>query len=166
MRQLGLILSPMAGNRGGSLNRGQHDSLGFSLIEILTVLFIVALLAVFAWPSYQAVVLDAGRAEAKATLLGVTSEQERYFSSFNRYVNDASPLDAPASAARRKLTPSGRYSVAVETCEGGSLAFCFVATATPLGSQVNDACTSLSIDNTGRRSATGSLSDTDDCWTY
>jgi type IV pilus assembly protein PilE len=156
----------MAGNRGGSLNKAQHDRSGFSLIEILTVLFIAALLAGLTWPSYRAVNLGAGRAEAKATLLMVASEQERHFSNFNRYVNDASPLDAPATAGRRKLTASGRYSVSVEACEGGSLAFCFVATAIPLGSQINDACTSLSIDSTGRRSAAGSLSDTDDCWNY
>jgi type IV pilus assembly protein PilE len=166
MLSLGLILSSTAGNRGGSLNNEQHDRSGFSLVEILTVLFIVALLAGLTWPSYQAAVLDAGRAEAKATLLMVTSEQEHYFSNFNRYVNDASPLDAPATAGRRKLTSSGRYSVSVEACESSSLAFCFVATATPLGSQINDVCTSLSIDSTGRRSAAGSLSYADDCWNY
>ena len=146
------------------MNRVRGFIYGFSLVEILIVLFIIALIAVLTWPSYQNVVLGSGRAEAKAVLLGITSDQERYFSSFNSYINDASPLNAPAMAGRKRLTASGLYSISVQACAGGRLEFCFVATAMPLGSQTADACTSLSIDNRGLRTATGSLSDTSECW--
>ena len=72
--------------------RVKRSSTGFSLIEMLVVLFIVALVAVLTWPSYRDVVLSSRRAEAKSMLLVVSSDQERYFSRFNRYIDDSSPL--------------------------------------------------------------------------
>ena len=148
------------------MNSDRGKNSGFSLIEILMVLAIIALVAVSAWPSYQNVVIRTGRAEAKSALLAVTSDQERYFSSFNRYVNDASPLDAPAKTGRSRVTASGLYTISVEACVDGRLEFCFVATATPLGAQSADACTSLSIDNAGVRTATGSLAESNECWIH
>ncbi len=148
------------------MNSERWNNLGFPLIEILMVLAIIALVAVSAWPSYQNVVMRTGRAEAKSALLAVTSDQERYFSSFNRYVNDASPLDAPAKTGRSRVTSSGLYTISVEACVDGRLEFCFVATATPLGSQSADACTSLSVDNRGVRTAAGSLADPNECWVH
>ena len=146
--------------------RVKRSSTGFSLIEMLVVLFIVALVAVLTWPSYRDVVLSSRRAEAKSMLLVVSSDQERYFLRFNRYIDDSSPLNSPASAGREKHTTSGLYTISVDACADGRLDFCFVATATPLGSQSADGCTSLSIDNRGVRAAKGSLSDLNECWAH
>ena len=156
----------LADNLGGYLIRVKRYSTGFSLIEMLIVLFIVALVAVLTWPSYRDVVLSSRRAEAKSMLLVVSSDQERYFSRFNRYIDDSSPLNSPASAGREKHTTSGLYTISVDACADGHLDFCFVATATPLGSQSAGGCTSLSIDNRGVRGAKGSLSDLNECWAH
>lgn len=159
---LGLIC--LDGSHGGSLNRLRSAHAGFSLVEIAVVLVIVGLLATLSLPSYRESVRAANRAEAKSELLRVAIEQERYFSRFTSYLNDASPLTLPATPGRAKVTTSGAYSLAVTACPGGTLATCFVATATPLGTQALDACTSLTLNSLGVRAATGTLANLGECW--
>jgi len=135
---------------------------GFTLIEILIVVAIMGILVSIALPAYQGSVLRSGRAEAKGELLQVASDQERYFSNFNTYVDDALPLNTPVVADRDRTTTNGLYVISVSACGGGALTNCFVATATPQGDQTADACTAFTITNTGVRGATGDT--VDECW--
>lgn len=132
---------------------------GFTLIEILIVVAILGVLASIALPAYQNSVLRSGRAEAKGELLIVASDQERFFSSNNAYVVDATPLNTTDGTTR--TTETGLYSITIAAC-GAGIATCFTATATPQGNQVNDACTTLTIDSIGVRGATGDT--VDECW--
>ena len=52
---------------------------GFTLIELLIVVVIIAILSAIAYPSYQAYVIRANRAMAKAELLEVAVRQEHFF---------------------------------------------------------------------------------------
>lgn len=135
---------------------------GFTLIEILIVVAILGVLASIALPAYQNSVLRSGRAEAKSELLQVASDQERYFSNFNTYIDDALPLNTPAVADRDRTTVNGLYVISVAACGGGAISNCFIATATAQGEQTADACTTLTITNTGVRGATGAA--VDECW--
>lgn len=135
---------------------------GFTLIEILVVVAILGILASIALPAYQNSVLRSGRAEAKSELIQVASEQERYFSNFNTYINDALPLNTPTVADRDRTTQNALYIISVAACAGGALTNCFIATATPQGAQTGDVCTTLTITNTGVRGATGGT--VDECW--
>ena len=132
---------------------------GFTLIEILIVVAILGVLASIALPAYQNSVLRSGRAEAKGELLIVASDQERFFSSNNAYVVDATPLNTGDAITR--TTETGLYTIAIAAC-GAGIGTCFTATATPQGNQANDACTTLSIDSIGVRGATGDT--VDECW--
>jgi len=136
--------------------------LGFTLIEILIVVAIMGILVTIALPAYQGSILRSGRAEAKAELLQVASDQERYFSNFNTYVNDAMPLNTPVVADRDRTTTNGLYLISVSACAGGALTNCFIATATAQGDQTADACATLTITNTGARGATGGT--VEECW--
>lgn len=133
---------------------------GFSLIELLIVVAIIGILVAVALPAYQNSVLAGGRAEAQSLLMEVASDQERFYSNNNSYSTNAAPLADPPQATR--TSESGRYQVGVSACAGGSIANCFVATATPQGSQTDDSCTTLTIDHTGQRGATGDT--VDNCW--
>lgn len=135
---------------------------GFTLIEILIVVAILGVLASIALPAYQNSVLRSGRAEAKSELLQVASDLERYFSNFNTYIDDALPLNTPAVADRDRTTVNALYVISVAACGGGAISNCFIATATPQGAQAGDACTTLTITNTGVRGATGAT--VDECW--
>lgn len=138
------------------------SSIGFTLIEILIVVAILGVLVGIALPAYQNSVLRSGRAEAKSELLQVASDQERYFSNFNTYIDDALPLNTPTVANRDRTTQNALYVISVAACAGGAITNCFIATATPQGAQTADVCTTLTITNTGVRGATGGT--VDECW--
>lgn len=133
---------------------------GFSLIELLIVVAIIGVLVAVALPAYQDSVLAGGRAEGQSLLMEVASDQERFYSINNSYSTNAAPLADPPVATR--TSESGRYQVSVAACGGGSIANCFVATATPQGSQTDDSCTTLTITHTGQRGATGDT--VENCW--
>ena len=71
-----------------------HAEHGFTLIELLIALACVALLASFAWPSYQSLILKSQRAQARASLLQAAHWLERAAGANGSY-----PLtnDVPAS---------------------------------------------------------------------
>jgi len=135
---------------------------GFTLLELLIVVAIMGILSAIALPAYQNSVLRSGRAEAKTELLQVASDQERYFSNFNTYVDDALPLNAPLVAGRDRTTQNALYTISVEACAGGAITNCFIATATAAGAQTDDSCATLTITGTGARGATGGT--TNECW--
>jgi type IV pilus assembly protein PilE len=135
---------------------------GFSLIELLIAMAIMGILVAVAMPVYTNSVIRSNRAEAKNELMQVASEQERFFSSNNTYITDATPLQTPTVADRDRTTTNGWYTISVAACAGGAITNCFIATATPQGTQVADVCTTMTITNTGVRGATGSTAD--DCW--
>ncbi|MEX2470081.1 MAG: type IV pilin protein [Pseudohongiellaceae bacterium] len=139
-------------------SRRQH---GFTLIEILIVVAILGVLVGIALPAYNQSVLRSNRAEAKSELMQVASEQERYFSSFNTYIDDALPLNTPTVADRDRTTQNGHYVIGVAAGPSG-IGTSFIATATPQGDQTEDECTTLTITNTGVRGATGATAD--ECW--
>jgi type IV pilus assembly protein PilE len=63
-----------------------HKSKGFSLIELMIAVAIVAALAAIAYPSYIEQVANGRRSECRSGLLQAMQQQERYFTQFNRYV--------------------------------------------------------------------------------
>lgn len=133
---------------------------GFTLTEILIALAIVGILAAVALPSYQQSLLRSGRADGKNALMQAASEQERFFSNSFSYSINAHPLSTPPAATF--TSPDGKYVISVAACGGGTIASCFVATATPQGGQADDSCGTLTITNTGVRSASGGT--VEECW--
>jgi len=142
------------------MRQASHN--GFTLIELLIVVAIMGVLASLALPAYQNSVLRAGRSEAKTELLQVASDQERHFSNFNTYVDDATPLNTPVVANRDRTTQNAFYAISVAACGGGAITNCFLATATAQNAQTADTCTTLTITSTGARGATGDT--TNECW--
>jgi len=133
---------------------------GFSLVELMIVVFIIGVLVSVGLPSYRQWVLAAGRAEGQRLLLEVAANQERFYASNNSYSTDADPLSNPAVAVL--TSDGGRYQVSVAACAGGTITNCFVATATPQGAQTADSCSTLSINSLGVRGATGDS--VANCW--
>jgi type IV pilus assembly protein PilE len=135
---------------------------GFSLIELMIVVAIMGILVTIAMPAYTESVRRSNRAEAKSELVQVASEQERFFSSTNSYSTDATPLNTPVVAARQRTTTNAWYVIAVAACDGGTIAICFIATATAQNEQAADGCTTFTLTSIGLRGATGLTGD--ECW--
>ena len=137
-----------------------HLARGFTLIEIMMVVLILGIVVAVALPSYRSAQQKAGRAEAKAALLEVASMQERFYTTNNSYSTNASPLASPAVASF--TSESGKYVVTVAACSGGTIAACFLATATPQGAQASDVCGNLTLSSTGVRGSSAGVPT--ECW--
>ena len=136
------------------MRAGRADCLGFSLIEIVVVLALLAILAAFAMPSYQASVRKARRVEGKAFLHTLMMVQERHFASFNRYTADTGPkgLNLPKSSQ-----PGGYYILF--GLDLSADAQWLKITVSPQGAQASDPCGDLSLDSTGLYAASGSAAE-------
>lgn len=69
---------------------------GFSLIELLVVLVILAGLLTIAFPGYEQVVRKSARAAARVALLDVVTRQQQFFIYHKRYATDLADLGLPS----------------------------------------------------------------------
>lgn len=130
---------------------------GFTLIEVMIAVAIVAILTAVALPSYNEYILRSHRANARTALTAVAQWMER-----GATVNGQFPFPA-AVPAGLLVVEGGRYTLAVAAATPGTT---FTATATPMAGtpQVSDKCGSLSIDQTGLKSVAGATLSAADCW--
>lgn len=125
---------------------------GFTLMELLIALAVVAIISAVAIPSYQGSVRKARRADAKVALNDLAQRLERCHTQFGAYNDAGCPVTSPVSS------PDGYYQTTSVRAAAS-----YTLTAAPQGPQAADSkCTSLSLDHQGRRTATGS--DSARCW--
>lgn len=144
---------------------------GFSLIELMVVLAIIAIVMTFAVPSWRDSALRAGRSDAHVALQRMAAAQERVYALRNRYTDVAAELGGA-------LSPEGLYTLSAVTglwngtdCSTAASdtdsphTFTLIAQPTPETSQEGDAaCTCIYLDSLGNRQATGTAADTGGCW--
>ncbi len=133
---------------------------GFTLIEVMIVVAIVAVLAAIALPSYSEYVRRGYRAEARAALLQASQWMERAATATGTY-----PLTAAFPTTLTTIN-SGRYTIALVSPPGGAASgTAYTLTATPAGGQVGDKCGNYTLTHTGvRGAASGVLPLMNECW--
>ena len=140
-------------------------SRGFTLVELVIVVAIIGVLLAIAVPSYRQYVRRATRTEAVNQLMRIASEQEKFFTTFNRYAGDIDDARSttPASsglnmaATTKQGTTDNAYYDLTLTLTDSNLGY--LLTATPKGDQANDSCGALALDHRGNRTA-----DATNCW--
>jgi type IV pilus assembly protein PilE len=130
---------------------------GFTLIELMIVVSIVAILTAIAMPSYNEQVRKGRRSTAKTVLMDVAGRQERYYTANNTYADTLAKLGLSASLT----TSDGAYAISIAPDPGGIVAG-FIATATLSGSFTDPKCGNLSLASTGAK--TTSVSPGTGCW--
>ena len=143
---------------------------GFSLVELMVTVSIAAILLSIAIPSYNNYVRKSRRTDAKSALLDMASLEERFYSANNFYTNAAAQLGYPGSWPVHVGDPVNGYSIAQPAVNpatapsagspGGTPAT-FSIVATPTGDQLNDTCTSFTVDSSGQQIATPNAAT---CW--
>jgi type IV pilus assembly protein PilE len=128
---------------------------GVTLMELMVVVVIVGILAAIAYPSYRDFAERAKRNEAKAILLEIAVNQERFYLQNSRY----GTLTEIGYAANTFNTDTGAYQVGLA---GAPNAVNFNAQASYLlGGTEADKCLTFGIDGRGTK-ISGPLTD---CWT-
>ena len=131
---------------------------GFTLIELIIVVAIIGILAAVALPSYREHVVRTNRAMAAGCLMEIAQMTERHYATNLTY--NAAPL--PALQCTGDLAAEYVFAAPVITNGGQG----FTLTAVPQGAQAASdgaRCGTLGLDNTGAKSATGSLG-VAGCW--
>lgn len=128
-----------------------RSSAGFTLIEVVIALAIVALTTTFAVSSYRHHMVRSHRVEAAQALLAVAAEQEKFHLSYGFYGDrlDAGRGDDPPGIAVASTTPRGYYRLRIDGVDAAG----YVATAERVDHDADPACVRLSIDQSGRRQA-------------
>ena len=121
---------------------------GFSLLELMIVVVVIAILAGIALPSFQDSTRKARRADAKAALVGLQLAQEKFRANCRFYAGTLGNTDvcgtssANSSIAYPSVSDEGYYTIAVAAANGNS----FTLTADPRGGQADDsACDPLQL---------------------
>lgn len=128
---------------------------GFTLIELMIVVVIIGVLAGIAYPSYKNYMMKTRRGDARAIMLAISAQQERFFTECNWYATTLTGTrgcgaDNTAGVLGFNLsgTVSENYTFAVSagskdrngtlpaTCSSASCGF--TLEATPISKQVKD----------------------------
>lgn len=126
---------------------------GLTLVELITVMVIVAILTSIAIPGYRSYVIRANRTDAKTALLSTSGALERCFTRFNRYDDPGCDVGLPRAMENYRIEVVG--AIAADT---------FTIQAVPLNGQTKDAgCGTLGLNAANVRTVSGSKT-VQDCW--
>jgi type IV pilus assembly protein PilE len=144
---------------GGHHSLFRRKTAGFTLIELMIVVAVIAILAAIAYPSYQDSVRKSRRGQAKADMVEYAALAERFRTVNNTYLTaGAVTFTLPSTQSPREVGAQAHYKLALTTQTDDA----FTITATAQGGQTKDRCGNLSITSAGvKKNTAGTLSE---CW--
>ena len=135
-------------------NRSPGANPGFTLVEAMVVVAILAIVVALAYPSYADQVRKARRADAESSLLEAAQLLERCFTRLNSYVVSDTGCPDPTGASQ-----DGYYTISF--ADGSPTATTYTLVATAQGDQANDPCTEYTVDHLGNKTP---LPGSHRCW--
>jgi type IV pilus assembly protein PilE len=139
---------------------GSGDT-GFSLLELLVAMAVLAVLTSIALPTYADYIARGRRFEARAGLLEAAHWMERWRTERGRYDDPANAGQPPTEFPWSQIPREGVASYTVSVV---ATAVSYRITATTTQTMARDVCETLSIDEAGVRSFTGPAGTEEVCW--
>ncbi len=116
-------------------------SQGFTLVELMVTVVILAIIVGIAYPSYRNYTIQTRRSDAQIGLTRMANLQEKFFSACNRYTSThagalgaCTGLNYGPIVAGNALSPERHYRLTTDTSAGacpGGAGTCYVITADP-----------------------------------
>jgi type IV pilus assembly protein PilE len=121
---------------------------GFTLVELMVVVAIVAILTLVAFPAYQDQMRKTRRSDAKVALTELANRQEKFFSDNQRYTGTI--VGSPGLTYTMSLSPERYYTLSAQAPSNTS--YTLTATAVATGPQGADtACQVMTINQNGNK---------------
>lgn len=138
---------------------------GFTLIELIITIAVIAVLLAVGIPNYQDYIVRSNRAVGKAELMEVAARQEHYFLNNKQYADDLTNLGYPANPyfidrEGTAMAAAGNgtiYQISIAASDNLS----FTLALTRQGFQLKDTdCGDFGLDEAGSRTPVNPAS----CW--
>ena len=147
-----------------------RNNKGFTLIELMIVIAVLAIIATIALPSFLGQVQKARRSDAKQALFDAAAKLEQYYQDNKGYPTVANmDLLYPDVNATTFTSVEGHYTIGFN---GAPTATTYSIQAVPAGAQVaetgcgagDSCCGTFQLNHLGEKTVTGATLPADRCW--
>lgn len=149
---MSLTLFPTRGTCAQRLVACRRGPRGFTLIELMIVVAVIAILTAIAYPSYQSHVIKTRRGAAASCALEAAQFMERFYTTNLSYrkPDDTVPALPQGQCAKDS---EDHYTITAQASSDTA----YTIKATPIGNQYakDKKCLVLGLDQTGAKSITG-----------
>lgn len=133
---------------------------GFTLVELMIVVVIIAILAAVGYPAYQSQMEKGHLSEGRAALTQFASQLERCYSRFGVYNNSSCDAFDAAQNQNDYYSENDTYQITFESVSADS----FVAKAERKEATSLNECGDLTLSHTGNKGVNNASNSADECW--